>query len=111
MNTTATTDYVQITGGPSIPEVWDSAKYAHTRSFPVDFTWILRAPARPMRTIQFAMQVTGVEHEDGSGHSLLLTGYVIGNPNNRLPQGTLKFYYRVTPQGEHTGHLDLTPAS
>ncbi len=74
----------EITDGPTSDRIWDAAKYSQDKNearIPVGFTTSSRL-AGPIETSAWVVltpRITGVEHEDGSGDSLILSGYLNGH--------------------------------
>lgn len=72
-----------ITDGPTTDRIWDAAKYACDKNgakLPVKFTTSSRL-AGPIETSAWLVltpKITEVGHEDGSGDSLMFSGYLNG---------------------------------
>lgn len=84
---TGTTWRLTIIDGPTVDRIWDSAKHSqdkHGARIPVSFTvdgqftvdgrFPTPAEAGTLKRTQ-NWRITGVVHEDGSGDSLIISGY------------------------------------
>jgi hypothetical protein len=81
MSTTATTQRLTITDGPAAHVIWTAAQYAFDSNVAatVDFTLDQGLPQKDgvmWRHIKPSVQ--GACHEDGSGQSLMIQGYLDG---------------------------------
>ena len=109
MSTPQITDVIAIKNGPDAGKVWDSAKYAYRNSgrlggFPVDFRG-MRTHGSLRTGINFRFQIIGVIHEDGSGHSFILKGYVLDNRDDPAFRDLKTFYYNARTR---EGHFELS---
>ena len=83
------TKYIVITAGPPRDELLDALKYGYDteRAFDVVFTGHVNDTPQHF---QFTAHITGIQHEDGSGHSFIVTAYAtLGHPL----RGAVTFYY------------------
>lgn len=96
----------KITAGPSVGEVWDSAKYAYAKTkLPVTFTGT-RIVGRVKREMRLIVNITGVTHDDGSGHSFVVRGYHV-TAGTKLFDGAIQFYYNAQTR---QGYINLARA-
>lgn len=78
---TASTRNLGITDGPAAHIIWAAAQFAYNKEIEikVDFTLNVGLPQREGVMWQhISPQITGVQHEDGSGQSLLIRGFLDG---------------------------------
>ena len=71
-----------ITDGPAAHDIWDHAKHSQNEavSIPLRFTTDhrLAGPIETSAWLCLTPRISGVQHEDGSGQSLIITGMVDG---------------------------------
>ena len=80
MSTTNTEKKFVIISGPNVDRIWDAAKYAcdhRGARISTEFTGYYESQGSGAIQ-QVFISINGVQHEDGSGDSLIIKGYFNG---------------------------------
>lgn len=78
----------KITNGPSKDRLFDACKYAGNNADKIEVAFAIEQPATG-KSVALSAFIRGIEHEDGSGESFIISGALKTKTGNRR----FKAYY------------------